>query len=91
MFFKLVLQKYILKMSKMELVYDLHGIFLEDLDQIFDKRIYNAYLDGFESIKFITGSGKLQKRIIELCKIYYQFSYYIPMHNNGEIVILLDR
>jgi len=74
----------------MELVYDLHGIFLEDLDQLFDKYIYNAYLSGNDSIKFITGSGKLQKRIIELCKLYYSFSYYIPMHNHGEIVVLLD-
>lgn len=77
-------------MPLMELIYDLHGLLLEDLDQLFDKYIYKAFIENKQSVKFITGSGKLQKRIIELCDLFYGFSYYIPMHNRGEIVVMFD-
>ena len=69
---------------------DLHGTLLENLDQIFDSKIYNAKINNTPQIKFITGIGKIQNRIIDLCTNDYNLKYYIPMHNSGEIVIIIN-
>lgn len=71
-------------------IYDLHGLKLEYLDQIFDKKIYYAKTNNINELKFITGTSKLQKRIIYLCNKIYNLNYYIPMNNPGEIVVIIS-
>lgn len=72
------------------LSFDLHGFLLEEVDQIFDNKIYFAKLNNISQFKFITGTSKIQNKIIDLCVNIYKFEYYIPMHNPGEIVVIIE-
>lgn len=69
---------------------DLHGVLLEDLLNILDKTIYMARTNNIYEIKFITGFGKIRKELITLCTSVYKLDYYIPMHNPGQIIILVE-
>ena len=79
-----------MKCKNIEHVYDLHGVYLEDLDMLYDKFVYKALSEEKGHIRLITGSGVLQQRIIELSESVYGYKYFIPMHNPGEIIVYVD-
>jgi hypothetical protein len=69
------------------LTFDLHGVRLEDLDQLIDRMIYQCLSDNKPDLILITGAARLQQRIIELCENVYNYTYHIPFFNKGMIII----
>jgi len=69
---------------------DLHGVRLEELENILDNEIYNARINNISDIKFITGFGIIRKELVNLCTNIYKLDYYIPMSNPGEIIIRIE-
>ena len=71
---------------------DLHGLSHEEsLVKVEEYLLLNSFNNDLD-LELITGkSPKLQKKIInQICK-KYGFSYYIPSHNPGEMIIQYEK
>jgi DNA-nicking Smr family endonuclease len=63
---------------------DLHGykhIEVED-------EVENFILRNKTPMRIITGNSEKMKKLVMKILEHYEFKYYIPAHNTGEIVIL---
>ena len=71
---------------------DLHGkTHPEGLELIEEYMLLNS-IKGSVSLKVITGNSPvMQKKIIDQICNRYGFSYYIPPHNPGEMIIQYEK
>ena len=71
---------------------DLHGItHPEGLELIEEYMLLNS-IKGSVSLKVITGNSPvMQKKIINQICNKHGFSYYIPPHNPGEMIIQYEK
>ena len=71
---------------------DLHGkTHPEGLELIEEYMLLNS-VKGNVSLRVITGNSPImQKKIINQICNKYGFSYYIPSHNPGEIIIQYEK
>ena len=71
---------------------DLHGkTHLEGLELIEEYMLLNS-TKGSVSLKVITGNSPvMQKKIIDQICNRHGFSYYIPTHNQGEMIIQYEK
>jgi len=66
---------------------DLHGYLVSAAAQVFFQKLNQARMDNkLVEINFITGSGKIQQKFIELAT-QNELKHYIPMQNRGCIII----
>lgn len=67
---------------------DLHGISISEGIRKAETLLIEASFDRNMQVEIITGkSGDMQQRIIDEVLVPYKFSYYIPSHNTGMIVV----
>lgn len=69
---------------------DLHGVRMEMLDKVLDTLILDALTMDNKEIELITGTGILQKSIIDKCKILYGYEAHISLNNKGVVIISLE-
>lgn len=69
---------------------DIHGVTLDRLPKILDTIIIDALIKEAKQVKVITGTGILQKTLIDKCKILYGYTAEVSFSNPGEVVISLE-
>tara|TARA_Y100000114_G_C11586924_1_gene243851 strand:- start:230 stop:463 length:234 start_codon:yes stop_codon:yes gene_type:complete len=75
----------------MKFVLDLHGLPMKDALIKAENFLIEASFDKNMECEIITGkSGNMKERIIEELLIPYKFEYYVPIWNEGMLIVTQD-
>lgn len=63
---------------------DLHGLKHHEVEDV----VENFILTNDAPFKIITGNSEEMRRVVQKLLDHYDFQFYIPAHNAGEIIVI---